>query len=550
MLLGSHLRKNPIEIRDLQKPFKNRNHIEYDQNPYNENVFQECCYVLSTYDDSSLFSLNLNSLSINLFREYVTDRLAILHFIDAKSKLEDNNTRTLTDSTNRSLLEKLLSEKGFKLFDSLTPINKTSPSHLENCWRKDLLSHFLLKLCFINNKEKQEWFIEQEIKLLLFKLSTIINSNLFTQKRDNIKSNKSFIIEKLLKMYGVNYPIWNFDQIKNQNNTNDSEFHQLQKLWEDAVSVITNGHLIKRLFKIPFWPDGFRFIKNRKYFIKDGICFIPDTEIESLFIYKYKKELINSFINLKENEILLEKTILSDQRVSSLIREVSEFYFTSNDFRGGGLLSSSSFNSLSENQAFENFKLDTSNIYQVYLSSFPLCMRHLFESLKKDHHLKHWSRLQLWLFLKGCGMKLEEQLSLWKSLWTDANSFDKEIKYNIRHAYGQEGKRSNYSPYPCNKIINGLPLPGNGQNHGCPFKTFDNYPLQKLLQTYYGHIIPNEDIKNITQLSKSGHYQLSCVQLFKSLHLKSDSEGIGNHPNSYFKKSIQNHIIIEHNKNN
>ncbi|OII73569.1 DNA primase large subunit [Cryptosporidium ubiquitum] len=539
MLLGSHLRKNPVEIRNIQRTFKNKNNIEYDQNSYNENVFQECCYVLSTYDDTSLFSLNLNSLSINIFREYITDRLAILHLIDVKSKLEDN-TKTLTDSTNRSLLEKLLSEKGFKLFDSLTPINKTSPSHLENCWRKDLLSHFLLKLCFINNKDKQEWFIEQEIKLLLFKLSTIISSNLFNQKRDNIKSSKSFIIEKLLKMYGVNYPIWNYDQIKNCNDNNNNNINEQLKLWEDAICAIPNGHLIKRLIKIPFWPDGFKYIKNRKYFIKDGICFVPDTEIESLLIHKYRKELIHSFINLKENEILLEKTILSDQRVSSLIREISEYYFTTNDF-------APSFNSLNENQAVNNFKLDTLNINQVYISSFPLCMRHLFESLKKDRHLKHWSRLQLWLFLKGCGMKLEEQLSLWKSLWTDNNSFDKEIKYNIRHAYGQEGKRSNYSPYPCNKIINRLPLPGNGQNHGCPFKTYDTYPLQKLLQIYYGHLITNEDIKNITQLSKSGHYQLSCIQLFKSLHLKSDSEGIGNHPNSYFKKSIQNYI--ENNSN-
>jgi hypothetical protein len=31
---------------------------------------------------------------------------------------------------------------------------------------------------------------------------------------------------------------------------------------------------------------------------------------------------------------------------------------------------------------------------------FPLCMRHLYEKLKGDHHLKHFARLQLGLFLK------------------------------------------------------------------------------------------------------------------------------------------------------
>lgn len=30
-----------------------------------------------------------------------------------------------------------------------------------------------------------------------------------------------------------------------------------------------------------------------------------------------------------------------------------------------------------------------------------MCMRHLHEALKQNHHLKHYGRLQYWLFLKG-----------------------------------------------------------------------------------------------------------------------------------------------------
>ena len=119
---------------------------------------------------------------------------------------------------------------------------------------------------------------------------------------------------------------------------------------------------------------------------------------------------------------------------------------------------------------------------------FPPCMKTLYTALKNKHHLKHYGRLQMGLFLKGVGLTLDESLRFWKSEFTQKNDidnekFEKQYAYNIRHSYGQEGKRNDYRPWNCNKTIN-LQAPGNGEYHGCPFKTFSNDNLIQVLNSY------------------------------------------------------------------
>ena len=117
-------------------------------------------------------------------------------------------------------------------------------------------------------------------------------------------------------------------------------------------------------------------------------------------------------------------------------------------------------------------------------TSFPPCMRSIHETLRRDHHLKHYGRLHYGLFLKSIGLTMDGALNFFRDEFTKniaPEKFEREYGYNIRYNYGKEGKRVNMSAYSCSKIINGNP-PGPSETHGCPFRHFDEKNLTKFLK--------------------------------------------------------------------
>ena len=134
---------------------------------------------------------------------------------------------------------------------------------------------------------------------------------------------------------------------------------------------------------------------------------------------------------------------------------------------------------------------------------------------------------------------MEESLVFWKSEFTkkhdiDGEKFEKNYAYNIRHSYGQEGKRNDYKPWNCNKTIN-LASPATGEYHGCPFKTFSEENLVQLLNSYG---LSKEDMRVVMEKKQENLYQVACLRLFESTHKHGVAENVGNHPNSYFSSSI------------
>ena len=168
---------------------------------------------------------------------------------------------------------------------------------------------------------------------------------------------------------------------------------------------------------------------------------------------------------------------------------------------------------------------------------FPLCMRHLYNSLDSNHHLKHQGRMQFGLFLKGIGLPLDSALQFWKRAFAPkvpGDKFEKNYAYNIRHNYGKEGKRADYTPYTCMKIISSTP--GSGEHHGCPYNTFSEASLRAQLQQMQ---ITGADQKQVMDLSKNHHYQLACGRVFQLTHNGAAADEGINHPNQFYDLSRQ-----------
>lgn len=182
----------------------------------------------------------------------------------------------------------------------------------------------------------------------------------------------------------------------------------------------------------------------------------------------------------------------------------------------------------------------------VTVFSFPLLSlfwRHLLSfsiplhtKKRKKENIKR-TRSDIRSRTQGIGMTLEEALLFWRSEFTKAitgEQFEKRYAYNIRHNFGKEGKRTDYTPYSCMKIIMSN-APAAGDAHGCPFKHFDDPQLRELL--VLKHRVPAQVVDEILAFKRNQHYQIACTRYFEATHNIERSDLSLQHPNQYFEES-------------
>lgn len=366
------------------------------------------------------------------------------------------------------------------------------PQYTSETFYKDIISHFALRLSYCRTEELRKWFLSMETTLYRYRF-----------KYESTKAQRALMAEFGLPCKSVSAT--EFEAMK-------------EKLCQVANSTgqpLPTAAADAPYFKVPF-EEVPELVAGRKVFIHKGHAYVAMNQVVSLVVTQFRSDLSKALV-------------LASRKWTTTIREKEKDRLTP---IVEGLCTS--YVGPDYSQPRESGEISIKDIDQVANSSFPLCMRHLFEKLREDHHLKHGGRMQLGLFLKGAGLKLDDALTFWKaelSKKVGAERFDKEYAYGIRHNYGKEGKRTDYTPYSCQKIISSTP--GVGDHHGCPYRHFSEENLRAALGKMGVGSRPLEDVM---EKVRNRHYQLACTLTFEAIHGTSCDAGI-NHPNQYFSDS-------------
>jgi DNA primase large subunit len=299
-------------------------------------------------------------------------------------------------------------------------------------------------------------------------------------------------------------------------------------------------------YKVPFL-QALSLVGNRTVYLAKGFAYVPVTKFVAILTNKFRM-----FLSKHLTELAREfDHICQEGRIGPILQNMPK-QFIGQDFLGkqnnGAAIS-------------DTLRIDT--VDPASTRHFPLCMKYLYQTLNKEHKLKHWSRLQLMLFLKGAGLSYEEGLLLMQRHFTrvmSTDQFTKQYAYSFRHMFGKEGGRKNYTPYSCLKIQSQVVDPGS--THGCPFKHQSDSMLLHLLSSGNSSSvesstnISSQEAKEIVSVAKQqGQYQFACQRHFDLLHpnhielaaqypLESmRSEMVAQHPNQWFQASVIYHRL-------
>eukprot|EP00668_Euglena_longa_P015317 GGOE01019384.1.p1 GENE.GGOE01019384.1~~GGOE01019384.1.p1 ORF type:complete len:549 (-),score=177.36 GGOE01019384.1:244-1758(-) len=380
---------------------------------------------------------------------------------------------------------------------------------------EDTLSHFALRLALCVSERWRQWFVKYE--LLLFKVRM---SAMAAQRQQELLELNNIQVEEVA----------------------EKELQDMREQLRAVLDPDDRGQAEEKYYKVPF-QRVLKLVERRKVLLRLGKAFVPHRHVIQLLEATFRAHLMSELNKATKARVALEPS--ERDRILAFLDHVLENH------------------DVEARQAVDALdlgaKLDRRQIHEVAQVHFPLCMRHLDEHLKEDHHLKFSGRWQYGLFIKGLGLSMEDALEFWKGEMAQsgkkvtAETWNKSrYAYNIRHYYGAEGKRTSYTAVSCTKIIMG-PAPGPEQHHGCPFRHWNEVQLRKELQrprplpggnqdkqaAVFGpkvELTPSQ-VDETVKKAKDGFYTAACLQYFSLTHPGTFEESLFHNPIHYYAGS-------------
>lgn len=379
--------------------------------------------------------------------------------------------------------------------------NSSGSTQLHEQRQKDHYSHFILRLAFARSEDLRKRFSKTET--ILFK--------------HRFESDEGSERAEFIASLGIDWePV----------SAEEREALSKQLL---AAAGGRNQKLDEAYFKVD-WERVTDLVDRRKVLLRAGKAYVPSAEHASLVVAEFSMRL-NKALEMTARAL---PRLDEDDRLIPVLDHLSqgfampEYVPSDNALLAGEPITAASIDGLSVH--------------------FPACMLHLHKSLRRNKHLKHFGRLQYTLFLKGIGLSVDECLTFWRTAFSNITEekFNKEYRYNVRHAYGLEGGGKKYPAKSCQKILLENP-PGAGESHGCPYRHFSPENLTAFLQQQMGMTEPAV-LKGVKQDVEATKFHLACNRVFEYAHreeLKREKEKQGGgammetliHPNEYFVRS-------------
>lgn len=426
----------------------------------------------------------VHEVTIEEFEEMAMDRLEVLRAIDAALM------KGMRDDELAAVIRAACTKHRLGLHNNEV-CNREMVQTIFNERQRDNASHFILRLAFCGSAEGQRWFLQTELALFRHRWSETPLA-----ERAAFES----IVTQGLPVLG--------EKEKTQLLLWLSYFHPQAEDW----------------YLVP-WQDVLDLVGRRAVFLAGGIAHVPKSESISIVCSRLRAHLEEQLeMTAKELPLLKDDRLMPLLDLIKRSDAAAPVGDASRGFVPGSNLTAADIEAAS--------------------AHFPLCATEQYRALRRDAHLKYNGRQQFGLFLKSIGLPLEEAMAFWRRSFaakTTDEAFAKNYAYNIRHNYGQEGKRANYAPFPCSKIISGQ-APAAGDHHGCPFKHAAGRDLEQMLREFNqpkGIPLNNGQIEEIMSLVREHHYQVACTRLFEySRGLPPQSQETVTWPSKYFEASI------------